>query len=65
MISALSSQPWASNTLRGFGFLPRQESHEWVVGNWKALMSATRFADARSWHMCMGDSDGDLWTGSA
>jgi len=65
VISALSSQPWASKTLRGFGFLPRQESHEWVVGNWKALMPVTCFADARSWHMCMGDSDGDLWTGSA
>jgi len=65
VVSALSSQPWAAKVLRGFGFLPRQDSHAWVVGNWKDLIFTRDFADTGSWHMCMGDSDGDLWTGSA
>jgi hypothetical protein len=65
VVSALSSQPWAAKVLRGYGFLPRQESHAWVVGNYTDLVSANDFANARTWHMCMGDSDGDIWTGSA
>jgi len=65
VISVLTTQPWAAKMLRGVGFLPRKESHTWVTGGWKGHIPAGWITDHQHWHMCSGDSDGDLWTGSA
>jgi GNAT superfamily N-acetyltransferase len=65
VVSVLTTQTWAATTLRGFGFVPRKESHTWVVGGWKGHIPEGWIADHEQWHMCSGDSDGDLWTGSA
>jgi hypothetical protein len=64
VLSVLTTQSWAAKTFRGFGFLPRGDTHTWVTGGWKGHVPASWVADHERWHLCMGDSDGDLWTGS-
>jgi hypothetical protein len=64
VLSVLTTQPWAVKVFRRFGFLRRGGSHAWVVGGWKGHVPAGWITDPERWHLCMGDSDGDLWTGS-
>lgn len=64
VLSALTTQKWAAAVLGKFGFLPRGSAHAWVIGGWKERISPSWVTDSSAWHMCMGDSDGDMWTGS-
>lgn len=63
-LSVLTTQPWAAAALRAFGFLPRAERNSWVVAGWQKVIPAESLRDTDAWHVCLGDSDGDLWTGS-
>jgi hypothetical protein len=62
-ISVMSTQPRADSQIRAFGFLPRSESHCWVVANWKGRIPAGWLESHDPWHVRLGDSDGDFWTG--
>jgi GNAT superfamily N-acetyltransferase len=64
MISILSTQPWVVDCLRRLGFLPRRASSTWVVAGWEDVIDAVQLKDLGAWHICIGDSDGDMWTGS-
>jgi GNAT superfamily N-acetyltransferase len=64
MVSVLSSQPWVVDCLRGMGFVPRRSSSAWVIAGWEGVCDAQWVTDPGAWHICMGDSDGDAWTGS-
>ncbi len=61
-LSVMTTQPWASKLLRSFGFLPRRESHTWLVANWERHIPAQWLRTHEPWHVCLGDSDGDFWT---
>lgn len=63
-ISVLTTQPWAAITLRSFGFMPRAARNSWVVAGWQNVIPADWLQDTGAWHVCLGDSDGDMWTGS-
>jgi len=63
-ISVLTTQPWAAELLRKFGFFPKGEKDGWVTANWESILPPDRFLAPDQWHVCMGDSDGDIWTGS-
>jgi GNAT superfamily N-acetyltransferase len=63
-LSVLTTQRWATGMCRKFGFLPRGNAHAWVIGGWKGHFSSDWVTNPEPWHMCMGDSDGDMWTGS-
>ncbi len=63
-VSILTTQPWVERSLRGFGFLPRAARNTWVVAGWRNLIPAEWLRDVDAWHVCLGDSDGDIWTGS-
>ncbi len=63
-ISVLSTQSWAVDLFRKFGFFPKGETDGWVTANWQSVLPPDRFMDPDQWHVCMGDSDGDIWTGS-
>ena len=62
-ISVLTTQPWAAATLRRMGYLPRQGGNTWVVAGWQNHVPREWLVDLDRWHLCMGDSDGDLWAG--
>jgi GNAT superfamily N-acetyltransferase len=64
VLSALTTQKWATGVLKRFGFLPRGNPHAWVIGGWKGHVAPSWITDPAPWHMSMGDSDGDMWTGS-
>ena len=61
VLSMLTTQPWAMRLLRSSGFFPRDERHRWVVGGWRDVIPEAWRRDHSAWHLCMGDSDGDLW----
>ncbi|HEX5131695.1 MAG TPA: hypothetical protein VFX92_04310, partial [Candidatus Krumholzibacteria bacterium] len=63
-VSILTTQPWAVGVLRNGGFMPRAARNTWVVAGWEAHMPAEWLRDIDAWHVCLGDSDGDIWTGS-
>ncbi|UCG51625.1 MAG: GNAT family N-acetyltransferase [Candidatus Latescibacterota bacterium] len=63
-VSILTTQPWALKVLRWFGFLPRHGRHTWVVAGWRDRIPSNWLQDHDPWHICLGDSDGDFWTGS-
>jgi GNAT superfamily N-acetyltransferase len=63
-LSMLTTQPWAANLLRSIGFFPRGIPNSWVVAGWQGHIEPSWFEDHAPWHMCLGDSDGDMWTGS-
>jgi len=58
----LTTQEWAGKTLRSMGFVPRRGRQTWVVAGWRGVVPETWLADHRPWHVCSGDSDGDMWT---
>ncbi len=62
-LSVMTTQPRAVSLIRSFGFLPRREGHTWVVANWEGRISREWLQNHDSWHVCLGDSDGDFWTG--
>jgi hypothetical protein len=61
-LSVLTTQSWAARALLAFGFFPRGTRNTWVVGNWENRIPKAWLGDHRPWHMCLGDSDGDMWT---
>jgi len=63
-IAILTTQSWAKEALRPLGFMPARTRNAWVVGGWREGMPREWLADPERWHMCLGDSDGDIWTGS-
>jgi GNAT superfamily N-acetyltransferase len=62
VLSILTTQPWAIKLLRTMGFFPRGARHWWVIGGWRGVIPEDWASDPAAWHMCMGDSDGDIWT---
>lgn len=62
-VSVITTQSWAVKILRSMSFLPRKERHTWVVGCWREHLPEKWLSDHSPWHICLGDSDGDLWTG--
>jgi GNAT superfamily N-acetyltransferase len=62
-LSFMTTQPWAAALLRRFGFLPRRGAHSWVISNWQGRIPAAWLESLEPWHVCLGDSDGDFWTG--
>ncbi|MDH4036279.1 MAG: GNAT family N-acetyltransferase [Candidatus Krumholzibacteria bacterium] len=63
-VSVLTTQTWAASTLRGLGFMPRAARNTWVVAGWEKVIPYEWLSDTTAWHVCLGDSDGDMWTGS-
>jgi len=61
VLSMLTTQPWAIHLLRSLGFFPRGERHTWVVAGWQGVIPEAWRRDHAAWHLCLGDSDGDLW----
>jgi GNAT superfamily N-acetyltransferase len=62
-LSFMTTQPRAVSLIRSFGFLPRREGHTWVVANWEGRIPREWLRSPESWHVSLGDSDGDFWTG--
>lgn len=63
-VAAISTQAFAVNALQKLGFVAGGSRNAWVIANWKSVMPAEWVKDLERWHMCLGDSDGDQWTGS-
>jgi len=61
-VSVITTQPWATKALRAFGFFPRGERNTWVIAGWKKHIPESFLSNHESWHVCLGDSDGDMWT---
>ncbi len=62
-LSFMTTQPAAVKLLKGFGFLPRRGGHTWVIANWRGHIPLDWLHTLEPWHVCLGDSDGDFWTG--
>jgi len=62
-LSVMTTHPRAVKLLRTFGFLPRRGSHSWVIANWERYLPREWLVSHEPWHVCLGDSDGDFWTG--
>ncbi len=63
-LAIITTQPWAVSVLRSLGFMPRAARNTWVVAGWQNVIPETWLKDTAAWHVCLGDSDGDMWTGS-
>ena len=63
-VAVISTQSFALAALQKLGFVAGGSRNSWVIANWKDVMPAEWMTDLERWHMCMGDSDGDQWTGS-
>ena len=63
-VAIISTQSFAVAALQKLGFVAGGSRNAWVIANWKDVMPAEWVTDLNRWHMCMGDSDGDQWTGS-
>lgn len=63
-LTIVTSQSWVSNLLRRFGFYPKGTPDAWVIAGWKSVIPSEWINDLSKWHICAGDSDGDIWTGS-
>lgn len=61
-LSILTTQPWAARALRSFGFYPRGSRNTWVIAGWQNRIPKEWLTDPDPWHVCMGDSDGDIWS---
>lgn len=60
-LSVLTTQRWAARALLAFGFLPRGSRNTWVVAGWQDRIPAAWLREHAPWHVCLGDSDGDMW----
>ena len=63
-VAVLTTQSWAARALRRLGFLAGRNRNLWVVAGWRDLITPNWLVDLNHWHVCIGDSDGDMWTGS-
>jgi hypothetical protein len=63
-VAIISTQTFAIAALQKLGFVAGGSRNAWVIANWKDVMPAEWVKDLDRWHMCLGDSDGDQWTGS-
>jgi GNAT superfamily N-acetyltransferase len=63
MLSLLTTQSWAAGVLRRAGFLPKRPGHPWVISGWEGVLEPSWLENRDAWHVCLGDSDGDLWSG--
>ena len=63
-LAVLTTQTFAVSALRPLGFVPGRTRNTWVVANWRDIMPVNWLAELDRWHMCLGDSDGDMWTGA-
>jgi GNAT superfamily N-acetyltransferase len=63
-VAIISTQTFAVDAVQKLGFVAGGSRNSWVIANWKDVMPAEWVKDLDRWHMCMGDSDGDQWTGS-
>lgn len=61
-LSIVTTQAWASRTLRSFGFYPRAARNTWVIAGWQNRVPKEWLADHDPWHVVLGDSDGDIWS---
>ncbi|HEU4363898.1 MAG TPA: hypothetical protein VFT13_00380 [Candidatus Krumholzibacteria bacterium] len=62
-VSILTTQPWARTALRQLGFLPRPGGNSWVVAGWEDHVPPDWLHEPERWHLCSGDSDGDMCSG--
>jgi GNAT superfamily N-acetyltransferase len=63
-VAAIATQQFATAALQKLGFVAGGSRNSWVIANWKDVLPADAVSNLDLWHMCMGDSDGDIWTGS-
>jgi GNAT superfamily N-acetyltransferase len=63
-VAIVSTQSFAIAALTKLGFVAGGSRNSWVIANWKGVIPAEWVKDLDRWHMCLGDSDGDQWTGS-
>jgi GNAT superfamily N-acetyltransferase len=63
VLSTVTAQPWAGKILSSFGFLKGHAEYKWVVANWRPYIPPEWLDSQDHWHACLGDSDGDFWTG--
>lgn len=63
-VAIISTQRFATTVLQKLGFMPGGSRNAWVVANWRDVFPAEWLTDLERWHVCLGDSDGDMWTGS-
>lgn len=63
-VALLTTQSWASDALRSFGFLPGRTRNTWVIAGWRDIIPPEWLRNLEPWHVCLGDSDGDIWTGT-
>ncbi|HEX6791660.1 MAG TPA: hypothetical protein VF247_10155, partial [Candidatus Krumholzibacteria bacterium] len=62
-VATITTQPFAVAALKPLGFVAGGSHNAWVIAHWKQTLPANAL-DPTQWHMCMGDSDGDIWTGA-
>ena len=62
-VAVVSTQSFAIAALQKLGFIAGS-GNTWVMANWRDHLPAECATDMDLWHMCIGDSDGDMWTGS-
>jgi GNAT superfamily N-acetyltransferase len=63
-IAVISTQAFAVAALQKLGFVAGGSRNSWVVAHWREVFPPEWLTDLERWHVCMGDSDGDMWTGS-
>jgi hypothetical protein len=63
-VAVLTTQAWAAGALRALGFFPSRTRNAWVIAGWRDRIPAEWLVTHEPWHMCLGDSDGDMWTGT-
>lgn len=61
-LSIITTQPWVARVLGGFGFRPRNSRNTWVVANWDGRVPKEWIGEHATWHVVIGDSDGDMWS---
>jgi GNAT superfamily N-acetyltransferase len=62
-LSMMTTQRWSLKILKDLGFLASRGEQTWVTANWGRYFSRDWLTDPDRWHVCLGDSDGDFWTG--
>jgi hypothetical protein len=63
-LAVISTQSFATAAVQQLGFVAGGSRNSWVIGNWREVLPSEWQTDLEQWHVCMGDSDGDMWTGS-
>jgi hypothetical protein len=63
-VAVLTTQAWAAGALRTLGFVPSRTRNAWVIAGWRGLIPPEWLCTHEPWHVCLGDSDGDIWTGT-